>query len=203
MSLDNCIPHIGTLGGARQGLAAAVRLLALFVTAGCGGSPSSVTKTGGGGGGGQPVAAAVSSMIAVGTRPSGIAVDSTNNKIHVADFGSETPTGGITCAPSGADIRVIDGVTQSTTSMNFTFFVPSASWNPYAIAVNTANQTLYVVAALFGPNFRDVCSFVEDGVELFNTTIGSQSSNIGTLITVAGLDVNLGTDEHICLTTRF
>ena len=178
------------MGQTMECLSAIVGLVALLISAGCGGTSSSNTS----GTGGGPVPATVSGTIKVGTAPSAVTVDSTNDKIYVADFGTIPPLGGRGyCSPSGSDIRVIDGATQSTTTMDFTFFVTYATWTPYAVAVNPANHTLYVVAALFGPGLTDVCGLEDDGIELFDTTTGTQDSNIGTLLSVGGVDVNLTT----------
>jgi hypothetical protein len=97
------------------GFALLVSLLAVLVSVGCGASSSSDTGNGG------PVPAKVIGTVAVGTAPNAIAVDSTSNKIYVTDFGTPTPLGGQTCSPSGADVMLIDGATQSTTSIGFGF----------------------------------------------------------------------------------
>ncbi len=191
MSSDHCIPQVETHSAALvRGFALVVGPLVLAISIGCGGGSSSVN----GGGGRGPVAASIASRIAVGTAPSAVAIDSTNNKIYVTDFGTAPPQGTHgDCTPSGSDIKLIDGSTQAVTTFEFTFFVPPDTWTPYAAAVNPASNTLYAVAALFGRNFSGICSFASDGIELFDTTTLTQTRNIGSLLSVGGVDVNLTT----------
>lgn len=90
----------------------------------------------------------VSGTIAVGNAPSAIAVDSTANKIYVADFGGEGNDGICsTCYCPGVNgtLTVIDGATQSPTTTGFTY----AYSNPLYLAVNAANRTLYVASRVF------------------------------------------------------
>ena len=122
--------------------------IALLVAAGCGGGSTSAN----GGGGRAP--ASVSGTIAVGTAPSAIVVDSTNNKIYVTDFGT-IPTG-IPCSRSGADVEAIDGTTQSTTSVGF---YPPVQVNATAAALNPVSHQLYVQVDLYwnGVQVNDPC----------------------------------------------
>src|SRR5262249_50742034 len=62
--------------------------------------------------------------IAVGRSPVAIGVNSTTNKIYVANYGSKTVT-------------VIDGVTKGTTTV-------AAGGGPYAVAVNAVTNKTYV-----------------------------------------------------------
>jgi YVTN family beta-propeller protein len=145
MSEDDGIGHVGTFEGARiRPTSFAVGLLVLLFSLGCGGA--STVNTNGNGGGGRPVAAAVSGTIAVGTAPSGITVDSTHNKIYVADSGNP-PTGTQPCS-TGADVMVIDGATESTAAAGFP--VPLPNYNPIAVAYNPVTQMVDVGAREFG-----------------------------------------------------
>ena len=146
MKSNNRVLHIGKLAVVTKSFAPFIGLLALVVAAGCGGgSTSAVNSTGNMG----PVAAAVSGTIAVGTAPSAIAVDSVNNKIVVADFGSPETALGTTqqCQPTGADVTVIDGVTETPTANSFN--VPE---NPSAVVMDTISHVAYVL----GTEYLDV-----------------------------------------------
>src|SRR5271165_7179371 len=126
MTCNNAESRIGTLvprvPASLMLIAGFIVLLAATV---CGGGSTSAN----GGGNGQ-VPASVSGTIKAGTGPRAIAVDSSTNKIYVADFGT-IPTGA-PCSPSGADVETIDGATQSTTSAGFA----GSPQNPYAVALN-------------------------------------------------------------------
>jgi YVTN family beta-propeller protein len=168
-------------------LAAAVVLVALFVTGGCGaGSVSGCDGCG-------PVPASVSGTIKVGTAPNAVAVDATNNKIYVTDYGTAPRLGVRGCLSSGSDIKVIDGLTQSTAPIDFTFFVGYATWTPYAVIVNPATHDLHVVANFFSPDIQYVCVFWYEAIESFDATTGTQCCNIATLRSVGGIDANFTT----------
>ena len=90
----------------------------------------------------------VSGTIAVGNAPWAIAVDSTTNKIYVADFGGEDNNGICStcyCPVVNGTLTVIDGATRSTTTTGFSY----AYSNPLDLAVNPANRTLYVASRVF------------------------------------------------------
>ncbi len=144
MSSDDRIRHIGTLlGHELKGSALLVELLALLVSAGCGGDSMSSSGNGGAGG---PVAASVSGTIKVGAAPSGIAIDPTNDKIYVADFGTPPPqTQFVNCPPAGGDVTVIDGASNSPSAVPIQ---PGSGVDidPVAIALNETTPTAYLLA---------------------------------------------------------
>ena len=162
MSSDDRMPQIGETHGAEMTSVALIAgLLALLVLAGCGSGSTSSNRSGGG-----PVAASIAGTIAVGTAPSAIVVDSAANKIYVTDFGTR-PTG-IPCSQSGADLEVIDGGTQSTTSVGFS---PASPATPTAAALNPAEHALYVQAGVYwnGIQRRDQCGPFGGAAEVFDT----------------------------------
>jgi len=167
MSSEKCMPNIGkpdVTTMTRVPLIAG--LLALVVTTGCGGGSTS---------GGGPVAASVRGTIKVGTGPRAIAVDSSTNKIYVADFGT-MPTG-VPCSPSGADVETIDGATQSTTSTGF----GAPPQNPYAAALNPANHALYVATEAYWSGIKSGAGCGPDLGRIGGHLIGNFP---------AGIDVN-------------
>ena len=132
-------------GAAMKALGALASLLAVLVSTGCGGRSTSAMNSGGNGGGGGSVAASLNSTIAVGTAPSGIAIDSANNKIYVAEFGTPPPhTQFLTCPPAGGDVTVINGASESTSTVEFN--VPQSAFDPVGIALNATNHTVFVLA---------------------------------------------------------
>lgn len=140
MVMSSCdrIPRIGTSHHEVKVFAFLVGLLVLLVAPGCGGRTPNTSGSG-------PVAASVSSTIAVGTAPSAIAVDSTNNRVYVADFGTPPPqTQFVTCPPAGGDVTMIDGANESTSTV--TFNLPQTAFDPVGIALNATNHMAYVVA---------------------------------------------------------
>lgn len=163
-------------------------MLVLLVAGGCGNTNSN------GGGSGSPVAATVSGTIAVGTAPRAIAVDSTTNKIYVTDFGKTptTPISGQGCTPSGADVEVIDGVTQQPIASvgDFSAQAPGPE-NPFAMALDAAHLTLYVVTVQHwsGAFGRGTCTGLGENVRLFDASslhiFGGLSNGGG-----SGIDVN-------------
>lgn len=96
--------------------------------------------------------AALSGSVAVGTAPTGIAVDRTTNKIYVADFGRPpVQTQFVTCPPAGGDVTVINGATESTSTVAIQ--PPGSAIGPVAIALNETSHAAYVVAQGWGVNF--------------------------------------------------
>jgi YVTN family beta-propeller protein len=143
VSSDDSISHMrNPEGGPMNGLVLFVGLLALLISAGCGGGSAGAN----GGGGGGPVAASIRHTVTVGTAPSGIAVDSTNNKIYVADFGAPPPqTQFVNCPLAGGDITVIDGASDSPSAVPIQ---PGSGVDidPVAIALSETSHTAYVLA---------------------------------------------------------
>lgn len=136
MSTDLSVRHLaGSDRTVGQSFALVVVSAALLIAAGCGASTNTMKR-----GSGGPVAASVRATIAVGTAPRAVAVDSTNNKIYVADFGTR-PAGSPACA-TGADVMVIDGTTESTAEAGFP--VPLPSFNPFSVAFNPVSETVDV-----------------------------------------------------------
>jgi YVTN family beta-propeller protein len=99
-----------------------------------------VNNIGNGGGGGGPVPASISGTIAVGTAPSAIAVDPTTNKIYVADYGTGQPVTG-RCQTTGSDVTVIDGATDSSSTIT----PPDTTSNALAVVVNSASDATYLI----------------------------------------------------------
>jgi len=125
-------------------------LLALLITAGCGGGTTLSTNNLSSGG---PVAAKVIGTIAAGTTPRAVAVDPTSNTIYVANFGQETNSGqGSTsyCPGANGTLTTIDGGTQSVTTSSLP---PAGAQYPYEnpldLAVNPTSHTVYIAARLF------------------------------------------------------
>ena len=186
MSSHSRIPHVRTLRGTAKDFSFLVGLLALLVTLGCGGGSTSTNGTGGEG----PVAATVSGTIPVGTAPSAIAVDSANNKIVVADFGGpETALGtNQQCQPTGADVTVIDGVTETPTANAFSF--PE---NPSAVVIDPTSHVAYVLGTEYLHVFTG-CNFA--GSALSGVADIGPPGPIGQLLVVAGAyDVNPLTEK--------
>lgn len=161
-----------------------IRLKALTLTAfifslvllpGCAGGTRAVNSNGNVGSG--PAAASIIGTIAVGTAPSAVAVDSTNNKIFVTDFGT-TPTGIQGCSPSGSNLTAIDGATQSTTSVGFRF-PQQTPMNPFAMTLNPANQALYVITWEYwsGIKLNGNCGLFGVNVEVFDAASLGQTAN--------------------------
>lgn len=177
MRSKNRLSHVGTsVATVMKGFALLTGLLTLLVSAGCGAGSTSTSRKGGGVGG--AAAASISGTIAVGTRPSAIAVDSTTNKIYVADFGVTPQTEGVIgnqhCTQSGADVTTIDGATQSTTSVGFWF-----NSTPSATALNASAHTLYVIAEEYwnGVEGRGTCGQFGVNLEKFSATPLAQGGN--------------------------
>jgi DNA-binding beta-propeller fold protein YncE len=121
MCSDNRVPPSQRSAFAAKISALVVAVLAFFASAGCGGATNTVNSTSNGTGG-DPVAAKVSGTIAAGTNPAAIAVDSTTNKIYVADFGKGQNNGQCQtcfCPLQNGTLTVIDGATQKSTTTPF------------------------------------------------------------------------------------
>ena len=142
----------------------ALGVLLLLVAGGCGGLSTNPMINRGEDARGASVAATVS----VGTAPHAIAADSANNKIYVADFGTEPISGSSFCSPTGGDVRVIDGVTESSAVVPVPF---AGDANPISIALNPATHTAYVVANEWGrePIGRG-CAWISDDVTAIDTS---------------------------------
>jgi YVTN family beta-propeller protein len=107
---------------------------------------------------GGAVPAKVSGTVAAGTNPTAISIDSTTNKIYVANFGKD-PNDGIcqTCYCPGVNgtLTVIDGATKVPTTSGFQY----AYQNPFDLAVNSANHQLYVVSRVFPNSTNLTCGY--------------------------------------------
>jgi YVTN family beta-propeller protein len=131
-------------GAARNTLVVLIALIAFLVSAGCGGG-SSADSNGHRDRGGS-VAASISGTITVGTAPSGISVDATNNKVYVANFGiPPVQSEFTTCQQTGGDLTVIDGATESTNAIPIPGAAGSLVIDPVAIALNETSHTAYVL----------------------------------------------------------
>ena len=163
-----------------------VGFIVLLAAAGCGGGSTSAN-----GGGGGPTPASVSGTIAVGTAPSAVVVDSTNNIIYVTDFGT-IPTG-IPCSHSGADVEAIDGATQSTTSVGF---YPPVQVTATGAALNPVSHQLYVQVELYwnGVQVNDPCDPFLPSMQVFDTTSLQPPNGEAMGGNGAGIDVNPATD---------
>ena len=148
MGTDNRIPHVRTFADVAAKISVLLvdllaLALALLASGGCGGGGTNAN-----GGGGGLVAAKVGGTIVVGTAPNAIAVDSTMNKIYVADFGKDENNGicqTCYCPVVNGTLTVIDGATESPTTTGFSY----AYSNPLDLAVNSADRTLYVASRVF------------------------------------------------------
>jgi YVTN family beta-propeller protein len=159
-------------------------LFALLVCAGCGGGNNTTTTIT------DPVPAKIGGTVAVGTAPSAIAVDSTNNKIVVTDFGSPETALGTTqqCQPTGADVTVIDGVTETPAASSFNF--PE---NPSAVVIDLTSHVAYVL----GTEYLDIFTGCNGSPSALSgaADTGSQGP-IGQLPVLAGAyDVNPQTEK--------
>lgn len=155
MSSDHHIPRIAnSAGAAMKGAAGFIALLVILFSAGCGGGSTGTTNNSNNKG---PVAASVSRTIAAGTAPNSVAVDSGTNKIYVADFGASAFSASHLCSPTGGDVTVIDGTTNLpatiTDGMGF------QSVNPFAVAVDPANHTVYVNVRVNSSGFGRGCYY--------------------------------------------
>ena len=163
-------------------------VFSLLVSAGCGGGNTNTVNSNVGGQG--PVPAKVSATIAVGTAPSAIAVDSGNNKIVVTDFGNpETAVGtrGF-CQPTGGDVTVIDGVTETPTANSFNF--PE---NPSAVVIDPTSHVAYVLGTEYLHIFTG-CNLAAHALSGVADT--GPSGPIGQLLTLArAYDVNPVTER--------
>ena len=140
MSSDNRVPQIGKLDGASMtGVALIAVLLALLVSAGCGGS----TSANGGGGG----SATISGTIAVGAGPEGIAVDPTTNNVYVVN----SPAASFCNYSNGvgvvAWIDATNSVAGTSSSLSpFEISEPS-SWvtaGPIALVIDSTTNQAYM-----------------------------------------------------------
>jgi DNA-binding beta-propeller fold protein YncE len=170
MGSDNSVPLVRTSADVSAKIPVLLgALLALLASGGCGGGSTNAN-----GGGGGPVAAEVSGTIAVGTTPNAIAVDSTTNKIYVADFGEEDNNGicqTCYCPVVNGTLTVIDGATQSPTTTGFSY----AYSNPLDLAVNVANHTLYVASRVFF-TVSPTCGFSDNVAALAGATLAQTAT---------------------------
>lgn len=194
MSSDHCIRHRGTLKrSVTKSFSLPAALIGILAAVGCGGSTSTTTSHGGGGGG--PVAASVRGTIEVGTAPGAIAVDSTNNKIYVADFGTQPTPGSLPCSSTGADVTMIDGTTGTPTTISF-----AGAVNPIAIALNPGSHTAYAVERSWGPPLLSRgCAWISDDVAAIDTSTLSTTVIYNKLtfggLGFLGIDVNQATSK--------
>ncbi len=182
MCSDNRTRYIGPPDTpAVKSFALIVCLLAILASAGCGGSTSAGNSNGGG-----HAAAIVTGTVTVGTTPRAIAVDSSSNKIYVADFGEETNTGQCQtcyCVAVNGSLTMIDGTTESPTTTGFSYAIQ----NPLDLAVNPANHTVYAVSRVFD----STCGFYLDQLEgLHGATLILTAATPLTARLGAEIDVN-------------
>jgi len=178
MSSEDRMPQIEKPKGAGMtGFAQIAGLLALLLSAGCGGGAS------GSAGGGGPVAASVSGTIAVETAPSAIAVDSTADTVYVADLGTLSAT---SCAFSGAGVTVINGATGTIAAV-------SLDVGPIAIALNPGSHTAYVIQTVW---VRMKASQSCSNWQAFVTSIDTSTlAATGTIYTTYTLPPQLGPED--------
>jgi YVTN family beta-propeller protein len=202
MSSDHRLRNVEALDRAAiQNLAIILCLFTIGISLGCGGASTSTVNTNGNGGSGGPVAASISGTIAVGTAPSAVAVDSTANKIYVADFGMQQSSFSMVCSPTGADVAVIDGATGSATAVPFNVQSGASLDNPIAIALNPASHTAYVVERGWGPDpfTGKGCAWISDVVRAVDTSTLAVTSIYNKLtlgrLGFLGIDVNQTTSD--------
>ena len=112
------------------------------VNFGCGGVANTSSNSGGNGGSGSNGSSnpTIVDTVAAGTAPNALALDTTNNKIYVANSGDFT---GPECFFEAGGITEIDGATNSATTVSTAG--PGAPF-PYAISFNSATGTLYLLS---------------------------------------------------------
>jgi len=195
MSSDHRLRSIGTSHCATiQTLEIVVCLFLTGISLGCGSGSTSITNSNGGGGG--AVAAKVTGTISAGTNPTAIAVDFTNNKIYVANFGRD-PNNGMcqTCYCPGVNgtLTVIDGATQVPTTSGFSY----AYQNPFDLGVNSANHNLYVVSRVFPDTSNPTCGYAGELDEINTTTSGQiNTSFVGHAVAGERIAVNQNTGNE-------
>jgi YVTN family beta-propeller protein len=84
----------------------------------------------------------IGDTVAVGTSPNALALDLTNNKIYVANLGDPGPTN-LLCAGVPGSITEIDGASDSATTI---YTGGENGPNPYAVALNQATNTIYLLS---------------------------------------------------------
>jgi YVTN family beta-propeller protein len=188
MGSDNRVPHVRTSADVPAKISVlVVALLALLASGGCGGGSTNAN-----GGGGGSVAAKVTGTIAVGTAPNAIAVDSTTNKIYVADFGKEDNNGicqTCYCPVVNGTLTVIDGATQSPTTTGFSYTYS----NPLDLAVIPANNTLYVASRVFF-TISPTCGYTDNVAVLASATLTQTTTTyVGSAHAGAQIAVNQST----------
>lgn len=149
MNSDNRILHIVMLDGTNvKDFVFSLSVLALLISAGCGGGTTRHVESGGGGGTG-PVAASVSGTIAAGTGPESIAVDPTTNNVYVVNSPSASFCHNVGAVPGV--VTWIDGNTDSVSGTSnslapFEISEPS-SWvtaGPIAVAIDATTHQAYI-----------------------------------------------------------
>jgi YVTN family beta-propeller protein len=167
------------------GASLTVTLTAISVVDGTKSASATITVAG-------PVPAMVSGTVAVGTAPDAIAVDSTTNKIYVADFGEEDNNGICsTCYRPvvNGTLTAIDGATQSPTIIGFSY----AYSNPLDLAVNIANHTLYVASRVFF-TISPTCGYSDNVAVLASATLTQTATTyVGSAHAGAQIAVNKNT----------
>ena len=164
-----------------------VGLFGLLLCVGCGGGNITTPPPP------PPVPAKISATIAVGTAPRAIAVDTGNNKVVVVDAGGPE-TALYTnqwCKPTGSDVTLIDGASETTTASTFNF--PE---NPYAVLIDPASHVALVLGTEYlGLGEHPVCNVA--GAALSGPGDASTAGPMGQLflLSVGRIDVNPQTEK--------
>jgi YVTN family beta-propeller protein len=162
-------------------LVSLIGLVVLSVSTGCGGGSTTTMNN-------QsvapPVAASVSATIPVGTAPVSVAVDSTANKIYVANYGT-AQTRSARCEGTGSNVMVVDGVTHSVSTVT----PGEGGVNTLAVVVNPASQSVYaIVQTYYNLWGKGPCALASAALE---TVIWPQpSAGFCTLCQFGGVAIN-------------
>ncbi|HEV2493393.1 MAG TPA: hypothetical protein VG204_10040 [Terriglobia bacterium] len=131
--------------------------------------------------------------MSVGTSPRAVAIDSTTNKIYVANFGVK-PT---SCTSiTGGSVTVIDGVTYSTTTTLSGLY--GVGVNPKVLAVDEATDQVYVVSLgrrYFKSFFSYLCNIPSSLARIDGQTLSTSSAFLGGLGGASSIALNPATDN--------